>query len=178
MRDRKVQLKKKAFLQAFLETATVTHAATKSGIVRSAHYKWLQSDPQYKQAFEDAEEAAFDQLEAEARRRAVEGVDEPVGWHQGQAGGYVKRYSDTLLIFLMKGAKPEKYADRKEISGPKGRPIEFEEKGKAPFDFAAYHKLFAGGAAGAVSNGNGSKESVHTAHTNGAAGLLPKPTPS
>jgi hypothetical protein len=60
---------------------------------------------------------AADALEAEAIRRAFEGQEEPTGWYKGQPGGYVRRYSDTLLIFLLKGAKPEKYADRMELRG-------------------------------------------------------------
>lgn len=40
----------------------------------------------------------------------------------------IRRYSDTLLIFLLKGAKPEKYKDRStaEISSPTGKPIKSE----------------------------------------------------
>ncbi len=58
-------------------------------------------------------------LEAEARRRAVEGVRKPV-YCRGEIVGTVKEYSDTLLIFLMKGARPEKYRDnvRVERTGP------------------------------------------------------------
>ena len=60
--------------------------------------------------FDAAQEEACERLEAEARRRAVEGVDEP----RTVAGQreIVKRYSDALLIFLMKGANPEKYASQ------------------------------------------------------------------
>ena len=43
-----------------------------------------------------------DALEAEARRRAVEGVRKPV-FYQGVICGWVGEYSDTLLIFLLKG---------------------------------------------------------------------------
>ena len=57
------------------------------------------------------------------RRRAVEGVEEPVGWYKGEAGGVVRKYSDTLLIFLLKGRKPEMYRERYEHSGPGGRPV-------------------------------------------------------
>jgi len=34
--------------------------------------------------------------------------------YQGQECGTVRRYSDTLSIFLLKGAMPEKYEDRVE----------------------------------------------------------------
>ena len=72
--------------------------------------------------FEEASEDAADSLEAEARRRAVEGVEEPVGWYKGQAGGVVRKYSDTLLIFLLKGRRPELYRERFEHSGPSDEP--------------------------------------------------------
>ena len=61
---------------------------------------------------------AGDILEAEAHRRAVEGVEEPVGWYKGQAGGTVRRYSDVLLMFLLKGVLPERYKDRIEDAWP------------------------------------------------------------
>ena len=47
-------------------------------------------------------------------RRAVEGVDEPVGWSKGKAGGTIRRYSDVLLMFLAKGVLPDRYRERVE----------------------------------------------------------------
>ncbi len=59
-----------------------------------------------------AEECAADLLESEAFRRAVHGVQKPTGWYRGVAGGYVTEYSDILAIFLLKGLRPEQYAER------------------------------------------------------------------
>lgn len=126
---RVVQHKKarqRRFVSAFLETANVSRACKIAKIGRQTHYDWLSSDPEYAVAFREAEEHAADILEEEARRRAVEGVEEPTGWYQGSPGGYVRRYSDTLLIFLLKGARPEKYADRQVHSGDPERPIQQE----------------------------------------------------
>ena len=36
----------------------------------------------------------------------------PAGWYKGKAGGTVREYSDLLLIFLLKGMRPEKYRER------------------------------------------------------------------
>lgn len=99
-----------AFLSAFSELGTVRAAAEVAGIDRSTHYRWLE-DPEYAEQFARAQEEAGESLEAEARRRAVTGWDKPV-YHQGQQVGARRRYSDTLLIFLMKGAMPTKYVDR------------------------------------------------------------------
>ena len=109
--DKIQQAKKKGFLKAFAELGVVTRAAIAASINRSTHYGWLKGDEEYAEAFEHAKEDAADSLEAEAWRRAVEGVEEPVGWFRGVPGGTVRRYSDTLLIFLLKGARPQKYRE-------------------------------------------------------------------
>jgi hypothetical protein len=41
-------------------------------------YRWRQDDPSFAQAYSDAMEARTDQIEQEARRRAVEGHDRPI----------------------------------------------------------------------------------------------------
>ena len=71
-----------------------------------------------------AREGAADTLEAEARRRAIEGVEEPV-FHKGEQVGTLRKYSDVLLIFLLKGARPERYRDNYQRAGtgpPDGTP--------------------------------------------------------
>ena len=55
----------------------------------------------------------MDDLELEARRRAVEGTERPV-FYQGGEVGYVREYSDTLLIFLLKAHRPNKFRERVE----------------------------------------------------------------
>jgi hypothetical protein len=68
--------------------------------------------------WEEAEERAADALEAEAWRRAVVGVQEPL-----VSGGKVvrdddgqpiaiRRYSDALMIALLKARRPERFKDR------------------------------------------------------------------
>lgn len=104
--------KQRAFLAAYAETGNITAAAKLSKVARKTHYRWL-DDQAYSADFADAHEQACDALEAEARRRAHDGVDEPV-FYKGSVCGAVRRYSDTLLIFLLKGAMPEKYKDRVE----------------------------------------------------------------
>lgn len=109
--------RKKAFLSAFRECGNVRRACEAAGVGRSSHYRWRDNDPAYREAYELAREDAADVLEEEAYRRAVEGYEEPVGWYRGKAGGVVRRYSDTLLIFQLKGLRPQKYADRVQLKG-------------------------------------------------------------
>jgi len=107
---------KDRFIAAYLETATISHACELAEVGRQTHYDWLREDPEYKVRFAEAEEATTEDLEAEARRRALEGVREPVGFYKGTATEYVQRYSDTLLIFLLKARRPDVYRERFELA--------------------------------------------------------------
>lgn len=98
------------FLSEYAKCGNILLAANKAKIKRAKHYDWLEGDPDYEVRFATAHEEACEVLEAEAHRRAVVGIQEPV-WYQGQKCGSIKKYSDTLLIFLMKGAMPDKYAE-------------------------------------------------------------------
>jgi hypothetical protein len=101
------QAKRRAmFLDAYARCGTIWHAAQEAGIHRNTHYSWLANDADYAEAFAEAEERAIEALEREVRRRAVEGVDEPV-FYKGEQCGTIRRYSDTLLIFALKRFRPE-----------------------------------------------------------------------
>lgn len=103
------------FLEELAQTGNVSHSAKTAGFGRATAYRYYEEDPLFALAWDDAMEEAADALEAEARRRAHDGVVEPV-FHKGEVCGHVRKFSDTLLIFLMKGARPEKYRDRVDVS--------------------------------------------------------------
>ena len=63
----------------------------------------------------EAEEHFNDMLQAEAVRRAVEGTEKGI-WHQGKLVGIEQQYSDPLLMFLLKGKKPETFGNKVEHS--------------------------------------------------------------
>lgn len=111
-----------------------SRAAEIVGIHRDNHHIWLKKDPEYAAAFEIAWKRGADALEAEAVRRAFEGVTKPI-FHGGKHAidvvqnpdGSIKRdkegkpvgipaavreYSDVLLIFLLKGRNPAVFGDR------------------------------------------------------------------
>lgn len=113
--------KKRIFLAEYVQTASITLAAKAAEIDRRTHYEWKTADPQYAREFFKAQELAADVLEDEAVRRAHEGVERPV-FQGGKEVGRVQDYSDTLLIFLLKGIRPEKYRERisAEHTGPNG----------------------------------------------------------
>ena len=107
--------KKRAFLAAYAATCSITKAAEVAKVGRQCHYDWLASDQQYRAAFEQAKEQAAQTLEDEAIRRAYEGVERPVTIAGERE--LVREYSDTLLIFLLKGVRPEKYRERFDVKG-------------------------------------------------------------
>lgn len=112
----------RAFLSVLSDTGIVRTACEAAKIARSAAYEAREKDGIFAQAWDDAREMAADLLVEEARRRAYIGDLEPVGFHKGVPGAYVRRYSDTLLIFLIKGARPNEYRDnvKAEIEGNLG----------------------------------------------------------
>ena len=95
----------------------IKRACKVAGVGRTTHYEWMEANPEYRRAFEAAQEDAADSLEAEVYRRAVKGVRKPVGWYKGVAGGYVREYSDLLLMFALKALRPEKYRERVDVRG-------------------------------------------------------------
>jgi hypothetical protein len=106
------------FLRALAETGNVTAAVAVAGTSRTRIYERRKADPAFAAGWDEAEEIAADRLEEEARRRAVEGVQEPlvsagkiVRDDDGQPIA-IRRYSDTLLIALLKAHRPERFKDR------------------------------------------------------------------
>lgn len=121
-----------AFLAGLEETGNVTLACQAAKVGRTTVYRHREEVPDFASAWESSMQIAADLLEAEARRRAAEGVTEPV-YQGGKLVGTIRKYSDTLLIFLLKGARPEVYRERYNVehSGPGGGPIEVEDAREA-----------------------------------------------
>lgn len=116
--------RKEEFLEVLSRTANVTISAECAGISRRTAYDHRDKDEAFEKAWDEAVECATDQLLEEARRRAALGVTEPV-YYQGKIVGGVRRYSDNLLMFLIKARRPE-YRDRSrfEVTGKDGGPLE------------------------------------------------------
>jgi hypothetical protein len=107
----------KAFLAALEETGSVTEAAKAVGMGRSNVYQYKRNDQEFAAKWEQSLDVAADVLEDEARRRAFEGVEEPV-FQKGEKVGTIRRYSDTLLMFLLKGIRPQKWRESRATLPP------------------------------------------------------------
>lgn len=115
-----------AFLAAYSILGNVTHSAKCVGITARAVQYWHEDDD-FMKYYQLAEKAHTHYLESEAQRRAVQGVKEPV-FYQGEVIGHKVKYSDNLLMFLLKGKEPEQYRDnaKVEVTGDGGGPIKVE----------------------------------------------------
>ncbi len=106
----RIRKKKELFLKTLAEVGMVTEAAKIAGISRAQLYRWKKADLTFAAAWEEALEISADVLEAEVQRRAIDGVKTPV-FFKGKVAGTVQKYSDTLLIFLLKARRPERFRD-------------------------------------------------------------------
>lgn len=114
---------KAMFLEAFAKVGTVYSAVIvlrDKGVKinRRSLYEWRDRDEAFADAWDVASDEASDVLEDAARRRAVDGDEEPV-FFEGEKIGVKHRRSDRLLEFLLKGRRPEIFGDRLAI-GPQG----------------------------------------------------------
>ncbi|MCI0489374.1 MAG: terminase [Blastocatellia bacterium] len=122
MSDAITDSQKELFLEHLRKSGNVSASAKKAKISRRTAYYYRESNEEFRASWDDAIEEAGDWLESEARRRAEKGVLKPV-YQGGKLVGKIRVYSDSLLTLLLKGAKPDKYRDRHEFSGPGGGAI-------------------------------------------------------
>ena len=146
--------KQKKFLKVYRESGNIKYSCKVAGINRSTYRYWKEHDAAFAALLPDADEDANNTLEYAAYDRAVNGVESfvvsqgklvyeeiPVLDKNGEqerengTGRLVykrgkaiveRKYSDTLLITLLKARMPEKYKDRQqhEHMGQNGGPVQ------------------------------------------------------
>ncbi len=101
----------KAFLIGLEQTGSVTTSAQTAKVSRFTVYGHRRDDPQFARLWDEALDIAADTLEDEARKRAFGG-------------------SDVLLMFLLKGIRPQKWRESRATIAPAelNRMIETELK--------------------------------------------------
>lgn len=113
----------KAFLGHLSKSGNVTTSAIAAGVNREVVYTRRNNHPEFVEAWDNALEHATDLLVKEARRRAEEGCLEPV-FQGGKRVGYITRYSDKLMIELLRAHRPKEFRyQRFEITGAGGVPL-------------------------------------------------------
>lgn len=149
------------FLDHLKTSCNVAASCRAVGISYSAAYALRDKDADFAAAWDDALEESYDHLEAEARRRAFDGVEEPVVyqgrltpvWEVGPDGKpleddngkwvqqrnadgslrylTVRKYSDGLAQFLLKGYRRRKFGEKLELTGKDGGPVAIDETARA-----------------------------------------------
>jgi len=98
--------RQRKFLDVLSETGSAAKGALAVKISRNTLYIHRKKNKKFAEAWEEAEQRGVDALVEEARRRAYDGVNEPV-FYKGEEVGLICKYSDTLLMFLIKAKRPE-----------------------------------------------------------------------
>jgi hypothetical protein len=113
------------FLELLAAGWAVRHASRQSSHAFQRWYELKAADEEFAAAWAEAIEQGTQALEDEARRRAVDGVEEPV-YQKGELVGSVRRYSDNLLMFLLRGRRPAVYRESAtvELNAPVSVHIE------------------------------------------------------
>lgn len=145
-----------AFLDHLKTSCNMAESCRAVGVTYGNMMALRYAKPEFEDAVQEALEQAYDVLEAEARRRAFAGVAEPV-IYQGNlayqleryidehgneayrrvldADGQpipltVRKYSDSLAQFLLKGYRRKKFGDKQEITGADGGPVQVVDESK------------------------------------------------
>jgi hypothetical protein len=102
MRKRRNEMKRhwqNAFLAALEQTGSVTAAAEAAKISRVTVHENKRNDPAFSKLWDEALDVSADTLEDEARKRAFNG-------------------SDVLLMFLLKGIRPQRWRESRATIPP------------------------------------------------------------
>lgn len=149
---------KPAYLAALRQVPVIKHACEAAGIDRTTAWRAREADEEFAKAEQEAMEEGIDRAEAEAFRRGVVGFEEPVidkgrlayryERYEDEDGGEhyrlmldangqpipltVRKHSDAMLGLVLKGRRKKVYADRTELTGPEGGPVQqVDETAKA-----------------------------------------------
>lgn len=107
------------FLGALTQGLPVRRAVKVAGVHETLVYKRRANDETFRAAWNEACELGTELLEQEAQRRAYHGTLKPI-YYKGELCGSERKFSDTLMIFLLKGRKPEVYRDGVEDGDKRG----------------------------------------------------------
>jgi len=85
------------------ERFSMRYAYTKANVARTTMQGWRHDHPLFDAMANSISDEMVDTMRAEAYRRAVVGIDEPVFYQGNDTGHRMKKYSDSLLQFTLMG---------------------------------------------------------------------------
>ena len=113
-RTRAATTSRATFLKRLRATGLLSDACRAAKIDVAQANAWRDEDARFAATWDDALLAANDDLEIELRRRVLEGVDVTVKSPSqtsktDRADQPVRKFNDSLLVFILKANRPEKF---------------------------------------------------------------------
>lgn len=130
--------KRRVFLDALRDSASVTAAARAVGLSTTSAYRLRMRDAAFAERWELVLSDATDELEAILRQRAIEGVERPIVRGDKVVATY-RQYSDRLAMHLLTMRRSGRYGGMARAeppargSGEKGR-LEIVRRLRAIYD--------------------------------------------
>lgn len=122
--------RKRLYLQGLTEYPRYGYAARRAGISPETGYAWRHDlspeNTRFLELIHVAYRLGVERAESEMWRQFF-GVEEPV-YNNGKLVGTRLSRDTTAGIFMLKGALPEKYRERTELTGRGGGPIQTESR--------------------------------------------------
>ena len=106
---------KREFIDAMLESSTITHACKTTNIPRSNIYKWRKDDEEFEQEIQLAIELSTELLEDAVYDWALKGIVRESYNKDGDLVSREVRPADACIKLVLSGRKPEKYRERFEL---------------------------------------------------------------
>lgn len=99
------------FLEAISSGSEDSEAAEYADITVAAANKRRKTDAKFAAAYKEAREARIETYRMEAKRRAIDGWQEPV-FYQGEQIGTTRKFSDRMLEVLLRAEDPDTFGDK------------------------------------------------------------------
>ena len=154
---------KPVFIEALRHMPVIRHACEAAGVHRVTAWRLREADAEFAAEWDAAMEDGIDKAEQEAYRRAVDGWHEPVidkgrlawAYRRKEDGTFepvlddngqpvpltVRKHSDGLLSFVLKGRRRNVYGDKTELTGANGGPVTVLDETKKAARIAALMEL-------------------------------------
>lgn len=154
---------KPAFLEALRNMPVLRHACEAAGIDPATAWRARKADEEFEAQVQEAMESGIDRAEQAAFTRAVDGWHEPVVdkgrisyvYKRNEDGSFemaldkdgqpipltIRKHSDSLLQFVLKGRRRSSYGDKTELTGANGGPVAMVDDTKRAARIAALLEL-------------------------------------
>jgi len=104
---------KEQFLLFVARSGQLVSSAAQTGVSSQTIRNHREADPAFDERVKDAVERYRDSVDAEIKRRGIDGIEEPV-FYQGVVVGWLRRYSDALALAHAKAHDP-RYRERTQL---------------------------------------------------------------